>query len=252
MKVMDKQEQMHKELMETIEKRERERITREEAWKQQEMERIKRNEEARAQETARNIALISFIRNALGHEIEMPLQSTMSCMEENGGKDISEDHVQKDVINPVDPIYRWQEGTMQANGVENHVDNKDRINCDPNNKRWPDAEVQALIMLRSASENKFHATGSKFSIWDEISVGMYDMGYCRSAKKCKEKWENINKYFRKSMLNGKKHLENSKRCAYFHDLEMLYKRGFGSLANHVNDTKVENEDNGGSMKGSEC
>ena len=107
-------------------------------------------------------------------------------------------------------------------------------------------------MLRSTLEHKFCVTGSKCSIWDEISVGMYNMGYCRSAKKCKEKWENINKYFRKSMGSGKKHLKNSKRCAYFHDLHMLYKNGLGSPANHVNCIKVENEDNGESMKGSEC
>ncbi|XVF75161.1 hypothetical protein PTKIN_Ptkin13bG0165100 [Pterospermum kingtungense] len=252
MKVMDKQEQMHQELIEMIEKRERERKTREEAWKRQEMERIKRDEEARAQETSRNIALISFIQNALGHEIEIPIQSTMSCMEENGGKDMSEDHIQKDIIIPFDPIYRSQEVVMLANGCENHVDKDVGINSDANNRRWPDAEVQALIMLRSTLEHKFHVTGSKCSIWDEISAGMYDMGYHRSAKKCKEKWENINKYFRKSMLSEKKHLENSKRCTYFHDLHMLYKNGLGNLANHVNCTKVENEDDGVSMKGSEC
>ncbi|XWS12970.1 hypothetical protein CRYUN_Cryun37aG0135400 [Craigia yunnanensis] len=251
MKVMDNQEQMHKQLIEMIEKRERERIIREEAWKRQEMERIKRDEEVRAQETSRSIALISFIQNALGHEIEIPIQSTMSCMEENGGKDMSEDHSQKDMIDGYNPINRRQEGIMQANGGENHVNKDGGINCDPNNRRWPDAEVQALIMLRGTLEHKFRVTGSKCSIWDEISVGMYNMGYCRSAKKCKEKWENINKYFRKSVGSGKKHLENGKKCAYFHDLHMLYKNGFGSPAKHVNCTKVENEDNGESMKGSE-
>ncbi|XVE87626.1 hypothetical protein DITRI_Ditri19aG0002900 [Diplodiscus trichospermus] len=252
MQVLDKQEQMHKQLIETIEKRERERIIREEAWKQQEMERIKRAEEAIAQETSRSRALISFIENALGHQIEIPIQSTMSCMEENGAKDMSEDYIQKDMTNPFDQINRWQDGTMQANGSEVHVDKDVGINCDPSNRRWPDTEVQALIMLRSDLEHKFRVTGSKCSIWDEISVGMLNMGYCRSAKKCKEKWENINKYYRKSMGSSKRHLENSKRCSYFHHLHMLYKNESGSPANHVKYTKVENEDNGESMKGSEC
>ncbi|XP_039060088.1 uncharacterized protein LOC120204066 [Hibiscus syriacus] len=122
-KIMDKQEQMHRQLLEMIEKRERERVIREEAWKWQEMERIKRDEEARAQEMSRSIALISFIQNALGHEIEIPILSTMSRTEENGGKDMSEDHSQKGMINPFVPTNnRWQEGMMQANGVENHVD----------------------------------------------------------------------------------------------------------------------------------
>ena len=142
---MDKQEQVHKQLIEMIKKKERERIIREEAWKRHEMERIKKDEKARAQKTSRSIAFISFIQNALGHEIKIPIQSTMSRMKENRGKDMSEDHIQKDVINPFDN--RWQEGTMQANVGENHVDKDSGINCDPNNKRWPDAEVQASIML---------------------------------------------------------------------------------------------------------
>ncbi|XVE50979.1 hypothetical protein DITRI_Ditri02bG0000500 [Diplodiscus trichospermus] len=250
-KVIEKQEQMHKQLIEIIEKRERERIIREEAWKRQEMERIKRDEEARAQEISRSIALISFIEKALGHEIEIPIQSTISCMEENGGKDLSEDHIQKEMINPCDPN-RWQEGTVQANGGESHVHKDVGINCDPNNRRWPDAEVQALIMLRSSLEHKFRVAGSKCSIWDEISVGMCSIGYYRSAKKCKEKWENINKYFKKSMESGKKHLENNKRCAYFHDLDMLYKNGHGSPAKYVNCTNNEDEGRVKSQKVSEC
>ena len=104
---------------------------------------------------------------------------------------------------------------MQADGGESHVQKDVGIKSDPNNRRWPDAEVQALIMLRSSLEHKFRVTGSKCSIWDEISVGMYSMGYCPSAKKCKEKWKNINKYFRKSMSSGKKHRENTRDANIF-------------------------------------
>ncbi|XP_044496423.1 trihelix transcription factor GTL1-like [Mangifera indica] len=219
MRIMEKQEQMHKELIELVEKRERERIVREETWKQQEMERIKREEEMRRQEMSRNIALISFIQNALGHEIE-PLQpGPVSFVEENEAKDFG-----------------------------NHTEND--IMCDPKNRRflesfdssrrWPEAEVQALIMLRTASEHKFRMMGSKCSIWDEISVGMHNMGYDRSAKKCKEKWENMNKYFRKSMGNGKKHPENSKACPYFHDLDILYRNGLDTSGNSADFTNYDN------------
>ncbi|KAG6770963.1 hypothetical protein POTOM_022306 [Populus tomentosa] len=85
MKVMEKQEEMHKQLVEMIESRERETMIREEAWKQQEMERMKRDNEARAQETSRNLALISFIHNMTGHAIEAPkgpifgMQYLMKC-----------------------------------------------------------------------------------------------------------------------------------------------------------------------------
>ncbi|XP_044461415.1 uncharacterized protein LOC123192821 [Mangifera indica] len=86
MRIMKQQEQMHKQLMELVEKRERERITREEAWKQQEIERMKREEEMRTQEMSRNIALISFIQNVLGHEIQIPQLGPVSFMGENETK----------------------------------------------------------------------------------------------------------------------------------------------------------------------
>lgn len=65
---MERQEKMHKQLIEMIESQERERISREEAWQHQEMERMKRNEELRAQETSRSLALISFIQKVLGQD----------------------------------------------------------------------------------------------------------------------------------------------------------------------------------------
>lgn len=216
---MDKQEQMHKQLIEMIERKERERVMREEAWKQQEIERMKRDEEVRAQETSRNLALISFIQNILGHGLEIPqVLSTILHVENNGAKDGGNIPIQNDV------------------------------KCDPNNRRWPEAEVQALIMLRTALEQKFQMTGSKTSsIWHAISAGMYNMGYNRTAKKCKEKWENINKYFKKSFGSGvKERNENSKACPYFHELDVLYKNGFVNPGDASNPTSNENEVSSGS------
>jgi hypothetical protein len=53
-------------------------------------------------------------------------------------------------------------------------------------------------------------TGSKgTNIWDAISDGMCNMGYNCTAKNCKEKWENINKHFKKSVGSvAKKPFEN--------------------------------------------
>lgn len=206
-KVMERQEEMHKELIEIIEKRGRERIIREEAWRQQEMERMKREEEIRAQETSRSLALISLIQNILGDEIQIPQPLITQCKEEDGGEI----------------------------GMQNDV------KCDPNNKRWPEAEVQALITLRATLEHKFRLTGSRGSIWEEISVGMYNMGYNRPAKKCKEKWENINKYFRRSMESGKKPSSNAKACQYFHDLNILYRNGLINPGFDVKNTTIEIE-----------
>ncbi|KAI4296052.1 hypothetical protein L6164_036042 [Bauhinia variegata] len=201
MKVMEKQEQMHKQLVDMIEKKEKERLMREEAWKQKEMERIKREEEARAQEKSRNLALISFIQNLLGREIEIP-----------------------------EPVSIFREGDEAEANIQ-----KD-FKSDPSSNRWPEAEVQALITLRTSLESKFRLMGSKGSIWGEISEAMNNMGYNRSAKKCKEKWENINKYYKRTMGSGKKRRLSGKACPYFDELDILYRNGLLNPGNALSDT----------------
>ncbi|CAN0920463.1 Trihelix transcription factor GTL2 [Linum grandiflorum] len=108
-------------------------------------------------------------------------------------------------------------------------------------KRWPKDEVLALINLRcgiynnsggrndvaekegggggSASNNN---NNNKAPLWERISKGMMELGYRRSAKRCKEKWENINKYFRKTKDLNKKRSVDSRTCPYFHQLSSLY------------------------------
>lgn len=203
---MQKQEQMHKQLMETLERREKERIMKEEAFKRQEIERAKRDEEVRAQERARSLALVSFIENLLGLEIPIPEAITSSCLEKDEGE------------------------------IHNREDSK----CDPSNKRWPKSEVQALITVRSALEDKF-LKGPKNSVWEEVAIQLSNMGYSRTAKKCKEKWENINKYYKRTMESGKKRAENSKSCPYFQELDILYKSGLIASGNPSNNVKVEIE-----------
>ncbi|KAL0438219.1 UNVERIFIED_CONTAM: Trihelix transcription factor GT-2 [Sesamum latifolium] len=89
--------------------------------------------------------------------------------------------------------------------------------------RWPKAEVQALINLRTSLDLKYQDNGPKGPLWEEISAAMGKLGYNRSAKRCKEKWENINKYFKKVKESNKKRPEDSKTCPYFHQLEAIYK-----------------------------
>lgn len=179
--VIQKQEQMHQQLMDMIENKERDRIIREEAWRRQEMERAHKEQQLRSREAARNLALLSFIQNALGQDIQMP--------------------------QPLPPVLLGE----------------DDGETDPNNKRWPTSEVQALITLRTALDHKFRTMDPKAPVWEEVSAGMANMGYKRNAKKCKEKWENINNYFRKAVGNGKKPSENAKSCPYFHELEALHR-----------------------------
>ncbi|BAT87567.1 hypothetical protein LR48_Vigan09g201300 [Vigna angularis] len=202
-KVMEKQEQMHKQLVEIIEKKERERIKREEAWKNEEMERIRKEEEARAEEKSRSLALISFIQNLLGHEIQIP-QAVEACS-------------------------KREEGEVEVNAHK-------EFNSDHSKSRWPDVEVQSLITVRTSLEHKFRFMGSKGSIWEEISEAMYALGYNRSAKKCKEKWENINKYYKRTIGSGKKRRQNSKSCPYFDELDILYRNGLLSIGNALSNT----------------
>ncbi|GMN63290.1 hypothetical protein TIFTF001_032370 [Ficus carica] len=96
------------------------------------------------------------------------------------------------------------------------------------NKRWPKSEVEALIRARTGLELKFQEPGLiKGPIWEEVSALMAAMGYRRSAKRCKEKWENINKYFRKTKVNKTSAIKGSnqsKTCSYFDQLDQLYSR----------------------------
>merc|ERR1712007_352207 len=48
------------------------------------------------------------------------------------------------------------------------------------------------------------------------------MGCSRSPKRCKEKWENINKYFRKAKDNIKEGHEKATACPYFQQLDDFY------------------------------
>jgi hypothetical protein len=88
-------------------------------------------------------------------------------------------------------------------------------------------------MLQTAWEQQSRVTGSKgTNIWDAISAGMYNMGYNRTAKKCKEKWENINKHFKMSLGTApKKPFQNSTVSPYFPELDTLYNDDFVNLGN---------------------
>ncbi|MED6171690.1 hypothetical protein PIB30_043113 [Stylosanthes scabra] len=212
-KVMEKQEQMHKQLVDMIEKKEKERVMREEAWKRQEMERIRKDEEARTQERSRNSALISVIENLLGHEIQIP--------------------------QPAEVSRKGEEDELRHGSEEANAQKSLGVSGEANNNRWPDVEVQSLITLRTSMEQKFLLMGSKVSIWEEISEAMNKMGYNRSAKKCKEKWENINKYYKRTVGSGKKRRQNSKTCPYFNELDVLYSNGLLNLGNSLSSSTNE-------------
>lgn len=205
--LLENQEALHGKFLEAIERRDQERINREEAWKRQEMARLTRETELRAQEYAlastREAAIVAFLQKITGQDLKLPEAPVPSHATET-----QEDH---------------------------QISCMDKDLSDPNGKRWPKPEVQALIRLRSNLEPKFQEPGPKGPLWQEISTGMASLGFTnRSAKRCKEKWENINKYFRKTKDSMKKRPENAKTCPYFHQLDVLYRKGILSSPNKCN------------------
>ncbi|KAI6689534.1 hypothetical protein NL676_026362 [Syzygium grande] len=98
--------------------------------------------------------------------------------------------------------------------------------------RWPKVEVEALIRLRTDLEAKYQENGPKGPLWEDISTAMRRLGYERSAKRCKEKWENINKYFKKVKESNKKRREDSKTCPYFQQLDEIYREKTSKSGDH--------------------
>lgn len=200
-KVVYNQERMHRHLLEILEKNEEARIIREEAWKLQEIERARRDEELRREETSRSLALISYIQDLLGHQIQIPKSSCeVSCPEKS----------------------------------EQELTNLGSCDKDSSKREWRKSEVQSLITVRTALDHKF-LNGHKGSLWELVAARLFRMGYNRTAKKCKEKWENINNYYRKTAESEKSRPGYTKSCPYFQELDIIYKSGLLTSVNANND-----------------
>ncbi|KAI8535914.1 hypothetical protein RHMOL_Rhmol10G0212500 [Rhododendron molle] len=208
--VLEKQENLQNKFIEALEKCEKDRIEREEAWKMQELERKKREHEILAQEraisAAKDAAVIAFLQKISGPgnpvqfpEIPTPIPTQISTP------------TQPPNPNPI-PIPTHKVADKKDNGIA------------LSSSRWPKAEVEALIRIRADLDLQYQDNGPKGPLWEEISSSMKKIGYNRSAKRCKEKWENINKYFRRVKESNKKRPEDSKTCPYFQMLESLYER----------------------------
>ncbi|PRQ56204.1 putative transcription factor MYB family [Rosa chinensis] len=91
-----------------------------------------------------------------------------------------------------------------------------------NNSRWPRQETLTLLEIRSSLDSKFKETNQKGPLWDEVSrIMSEDHGYHRSGKKCKEKFENLYKYYKKTK-EGKAGRQDGKHYRFFRQLEAIY------------------------------
>ncbi|WOL18971.1 hypothetical protein Cni_G27768 [Canna indica] len=232
--LMDHQEGLHRKFLEVMERREQERTSREEAWRKQEATKSSREAAARAQERAlassREAAIITFLEKISGESLNLPSKPQFTSQfpdaEVNNNNDRNNN-------------LQIEQNSEDMNNGGDQEGGKVLFNT----SRWPKAEVHALIRVRSGLESRFQEPGLKGPLWEEVSAAMAAMGYQRSAKRCKEKWENINKYFRKTKESGKKRPHQSKTCPYFQQLDQLYSKSSSSL-NKANPSATANASSG--------
>ncbi|XP_060198576.1 trihelix transcription factor DF1-like [Lycium barbarum] len=276
--VIEKQEELQRKFLETLEKRERDRMVKEEAWKAQERARMNKEYEILVQErsmaAAKDAAVISFLQQITEqHNIQIP--NSISFIPTSAQVQIKlpqnpppapapapipthspqpQQQTQPTVLAstapppqpqppqpspapvPVSlpmavpaPLIQTslpQTPPVPAKNIEltpKSNNGGESYNTPASSSRWPKAEIEALIKLRTNLDVKYQENGPKGPLWEEISAGMKEIGYNRNAKRCKEKWENINKYFKKVKESNKKRPEDSKTCPYFHQLDALYR-----------------------------
>ncbi|XP_031116392.1 trihelix transcription factor GT-2-like [Ipomoea triloba] len=240
--VIVKQEEMQRKFLEALEKRERDRTVREDAWRAQETARIKRERDILLQErsmaAAKDAAVINLLQK-LSDQNNNVLQIPSIT---NNSDPIIQIQVQipetlsTPPLAPPPPLPQPQEPSpisvappaSMPFSIQTPTPEKTAAGENftppppPSSSRWPKPEVQALIDLRTSMDMKYQENGPKGPLWEEISAAMRRLGYNRNPKRCKEKWENINKYFKKVKESNKKRPEDSKTCPYFHQLEALY------------------------------
>ncbi|VAI47534.1 unnamed protein product [Triticum turgidum subsp. durum] len=211
--ITEKQDATQRLFLETLEKWEADRTAREEAWRRQELARISREREQHAREraaaAARDAAVIAFLQRVGGSSVlptPMPAHTAPH-------PDAPASSLQLVVAAP-------EEGGRRGGGESS-----------AGMSRWPKEEVHALIQLRMEKDEHCQDMGAKGPLWEDISAGMRRIGYNRSSKRCKEKWENINKYFKKVKESNKRRPEDSKTCPYFHQLDAIYRKKQSAISN---------------------
>ncbi|KAK9075023.1 hypothetical protein SSX86_003342 [Deinandra increscens subsp. villosa] len=104
------------------------------------------------------------------------------------------------------------------------------------NCRWPRQETLTLLEVRSSLDSKFKEANHKGPLWDEVSrIMAEEHGYQRSGKKCREKFENLYKYYKKTK-EGKAGRQDGKHYRFFRQLEAIY--GETSTSVNPNSTPI--------------
>ncbi|CAA0818861.1 Trihelix transcription factor PTL [Striga hermonthica] len=102
--------------------------------------------------------------------------------------------------------------------------------------RWQKQETLTLLEIRSRLDSKFKEANHKGPLWDEVSrILSEEHGYQRSGKKCREKFENLYKYYKKTK-DGKAGRQDRKHYRFFRQLEALYGQ------NNINNSSASNSE----------
>ncbi|CAN4121407.1 unnamed protein product [Withania somnifera] len=106
--------------------------------------------------------------------------------------------------------------------------------------RWPRQETLTLLEIRSRLDFKFKEANQKGPLWDEVSrIMSEEHGYQRTGKKCREKFENLYKYYKKTK-EGKAGRQDGKHYRFFRQLEALY----GETSNNISASASEAQHQG--------
>ncbi|RRT43141.1 hypothetical protein B296_00041680 [Ensete ventricosum] len=100
--------------------------------------------------------------------------------------------------------------------------------------RWPRQETLTLLEVRSRLDSSFREAARKGPLWDEVSrIMAEEHGYQRSGKKCREKLENLYKYYKKTK-EGKAGRQDGKNYRFCRQLEALYGESSNIAATEIN------------------
>lgn len=99
--------------------------------------------------------------------------------------------------------------------------------------RWPRQETLALLKIRSEMDANFRDASLKGPLWEDVSRRLAELGYYRNAKKCKEKFENVHKYYKRTK-EGRAGRQDGKSYRFFSQLEALYGSSNSGNLNNMN------------------
>ncbi|XP_020239847.1 trihelix transcription factor PTL isoform X2 [Cajanus cajan] len=131
------------------------------------------------------------------------------------------DYSSTSALNPTTTATASDHATATAAFCSIETAEKGWFAFDSGNNRWPRQETLSLLEIRSRLDSKFRENNQKAPLWNEISrIMAEEFGYQRSGKKCKEKFENLYKYYKKTK-EGKASRQDGKHYRFFRQLEAI-------------------------------